>query len=383
MDEVTRGWLIYELTNSAVQLGLVRGVQAIPILLLSPLAGSAADRYSRKTQLVVAQVVNGLVYAATALLVFTGQIKPWHVYVTAFLMAVVQTFQQPARASLVADTVPSGCLTNAIGLNAMVFNVSRSIGPALAGILIAMYGTGGTYAVQAVFFFLATIWTVQLNVARRSSATGIGLKSVPAACRESLSQSIVAGWRFSWRNEAVRTGLITTLIASLFLAPFTTLLPIFARDILGTGATGQGMLLTAMGIGALCSAIIIASVGDRLPRGIFMLGSVMLYGCILMIFAASSWFELSLLMMGIAGLCHVHSNALVQTVIQSYSPSEFRGRTMSIFYMNRVVVMVGSMLVGAVSSLLGAQWAVVSMGAFGALAMIIIYVAIPRARLIR
>jgi hypothetical protein len=87
--------------------------------------------------------------------------------------------------------------------------------------------------------------------------------------------------------------------------------------------------------------------------------------------------------MGIAGLCHVHSNALVQTVIQSYSPSEFRGRTMSIFYMNRVVVMMGSMLVGAVSSLLGAQWAVMSMGAFGALAMIIIYVAIPRARLIR
>jgi MFS family permease len=379
MDEVTRGWLIYELTNSAVQLGLVRGIQVIPMLLLSPLAGSAADRYSRKAQLVVVQVANGLIYAATALLVFTGQIKPWHVYVTAFLMAVVQTFQQPARASLVSDTVPSGCLTNAIGLNAMVFNVARSIGPALAGILIAMYGTGSTYAVQAVFFFLATIWTVQVNVARRSAANAENCRDQ----RESFGQSIVNGWKFSWRNEAVRTGLITTCIASLFLAPFTTLLPVFARDLLGIGATGQGMLLTAMGIGALCSAIIIASVGDKLPRGMLMLGSVMLYGCIIMIFAASPWFELSLLMMGIAGLCHVHSNALVQTVIQSYSPSEFRGRMMSIFYMNRVVVMVGSMLVGAVSSLLGAQWAVVSMGVIGTLAMVIIYVAIPRARLIR
>lgn len=128
MDEVTRGWLIYELTNSAVQLGLVRGVQAIPFLLLSPVAGSAADRYSRKTQVVVAQIVNGLVYAATAMLIFTGQIKPWHVYVTAFLMAIAQTFQQPGRASMIADAVPPAYLTNAIGLNAMIFNVSRSTG---------------------------------------------------------------------------------------------------------------------------------------------------------------------------------------------------------------------------------------------------------------
>ena len=377
MDEVTRGWLIYELTNSAVQLGLVRGIQAIPMLLLSPLAGSAADRYSRKTQLVVAQVVNGLVYAATALLIFTGRIKPWHVYVTAFLMAVVQTFQQPARASLVADAVPSGCLTNAIGLNAMIFNVARSIGPALAGILIALYGTGGTYAIQAVFFFLATLWTLRLYVSRRPAAN-------TGQCQgESFCQSILEGWKFSWRNEAVRTGLITAFVASFFVAPFTTLLPVFARDLLRIGATGQGMLLTAMGVGALCSAIIIASVGDKLPRGMLMLGSVMLYGCILMIFAASPWYKLSLLMMMIAGLCHVHSNALVQTVIQFHSPSEFRGRTMALFYMNRVVIVVGSMLIGALSSLLGAQWAVALMGAVGTLAMIIIYVTIPRARLIR
>ena len=120
MDQVTRGWLIYELTNSAVQLGLVRGVQAIPFLLLSPIAGSAADRYSRKMQVVLAQVGNGLIYAATAVLIFTGQIRPWHVYVTAFLMAMVQVFQQPARGAMVSDAVPPENLTNAIGMNAVV-----------------------------------------------------------------------------------------------------------------------------------------------------------------------------------------------------------------------------------------------------------------------
>src|SRR5438128_7848823 len=114
MDQVTRGWLIYELTDSALQLGLVRGIQAIPFLLLSPVAGSIADRYSRKMQMVVAQFGNGLIYAVTAVLIFTGQIKPWHVYVTAFLMAVVQVFQQPARGAMVSDAVPPENLTNAI-----------------------------------------------------------------------------------------------------------------------------------------------------------------------------------------------------------------------------------------------------------------------------
>ncbi|MGH7853900.1 MAG: MFS transporter, partial [Candidatus Binatia bacterium] len=106
MDQVSRGWLIYELTDSTVQLGLVRGVQAIPILLLSPIAGSAADRYSRRTQILVAQIIDGVMFALLAILIFTGQIQPWHVYVTAFAMACVQTFQQPARAAIIGDVVP-------------------------------------------------------------------------------------------------------------------------------------------------------------------------------------------------------------------------------------------------------------------------------------
>lgn len=398
MDEVTRGWLIYELTNSALQLGLVRGIQVIPYLLLSPVAGSAADRFSRKTQVVVAQFLNGLVYIATALLIFTGRIRPWHVYVTAFIMAITQVFQQPARAAMVSDVVPSAYLTNAIGLNAMVNNMSRSIGPALAGMLIAMVGTGGTYSVQAVFYFLATVWTVQLRSAQRPSATGTAFspaagtdlagtgtdsKPVPAPCRESFGQSIIEGWKFSWRNLAVRAGLLTVMFVELFIVPFTTLLPVFARDLLAVGSAGQGFLLTAMGIGALCSAVLIASAGERLPRGIIMLGSVLIYGLVIVIFAASSWFQLSLVMMVLAGLCHVHSHALVQTVIQSYSPSDYCGRTMALFNMSKVLMIAGSMLIGTLSTLLGARWAVASMGAAGVLTMVIMLAAMPQARHIR
>jgi len=378
MDQVTRGWLIYELTDSAVQLGLVRGIQAIPYLLLSPIAGSAADRYSRKTQVVLAQFVNGLVYAVTALLIFTHAIKPWHVYITALIMAAVQVFQQPARTAMVSDAVPRGNLTNAIGLNAVVFNVARSTGPALAGMLIAISGTGGAYSVQAFFYLLATIWTLQL----RPAQTSIGSPR-HSARDESFGRSIIEGWKFSWTNEEVRISLLIVTFASLFIVPFTTLLPVFARDILGVGATGQGLLLTAMGVGALCSAVLIASIGDQLPRGMLMLGGVAVYGLLIVIFAASRWFQLSLILMGVVGLCHVFAHALVQTVIQFYSPSEFRGRTTAIFHMSQVIMTAGSMLVGVLSSAVGAAWAVASMGIVGALTMVAIYIALPRAWLIR
>jgi MFS family permease len=379
MDQVARGWLIYELTDSALQLGLVRGVQAIPTLLLSPVAGSAADRYSRKTQILVAQIADGLMLAALAVLIVAGQIQPWHVYVTALGMAVVQTFQQPARAAMTADVVPSSHLTNAIGLNSIIFNVARSVGPALAGVLIATFGTSGSYATQAAFYCLATIWTAQLRTAERASA-GSHRRS---GHHTSFGRSIVEGWKFSWSNEAVRAGLLVVGLASLFIVPFTTLLPVFARDILDVGATGQGLLLTAMGVGALGSAVMIATVGDRMPRGIFMLAGVTVYGVGVVVFSASSWFQLSLLLMVIIGFANVCSHALVQTVIQTYSPSEFRGRTMSLFHMSNVVLTVGSMLVGALATLLGTQWAVASMSAAGALAMVVIHLMLPSARHIR
>lgn len=139
----------------------------------------------------------------------------------------------------------------------------------------------------------------------------------------------------------------------------------------------------AMGIGALCSAALIASVGDRLPKGIVMLGGVTLYGLTVIAFSSSPWFKLSLVLMTIIGLTHVTSHALVQTVIQVYSPSEFRGRTMAIFHMSQVLLTVGSMLIGTLAALWGAQGAVASMAAAGALTTIVIYVALPRARLIQ
>lgn len=379
MDQVTRGWLIYELTDSALQLGLVRGIQAIPFLLLSPIAGSTADRYSRKFQVVGAQFASGLLFGITATLIFTGLIRAWHVYVTAFLMACVQVFLQPSRAAMISDTVPVKSLTNAIGLNAVVFNMARSTGPALAGLLISLFGTGVSFMVQAAFFFLSTVWTVQMSPEGYSSSRARGA----GGHQESFAQSIIAGWKFSWRNEVVRAGILVVVIAALFIIPFSTLLPVFARDILSVGAQGQGLLLAAMGVGALASSLLIATLGDRLPRGLLMLGGVAVYGVLVIIFSASPWFPLSMFLMAAIGLCHVSSHALVQTVLQTYSPPEFRGRTMAIFHMTQVLLLLGGMLVGALSSLIGAPNAIAVMGGVGTMCMVFLYLAAPHAREIR
>ena len=379
MDQVSRGWLIYELTNSALQLGMVRGIQALPILFLSPVAGSAADRFSRKKQIVLSQIVDGCMYAALTVLIFTQAIKPWHVYLSAFVMAIDQTFLQPARAAIIADAVPRDHLTNAIGLNSMIFNTARSTGPALAGILIARYGTAGSYATQAIFCVLATLWTMQLRSRPQPSLTADDISTSDS----SFFRSVVEGWKFSWRNEEVRTGLLVVMLVALLIVPFTTLLPIFARDILSVGAAGQGLLLTGMGVGALGSAVVIASLGDRMMRGLFMLGGAALYGLSVVGFAASPWFRVSMVLMVIIGVANVFCNALVQTVIQTYSPSKFRGRTMAIFQLSNVVMTIGSMLLGTLATALGTQWAVGLMGAAGALMVLFIHVTLPRAWRIR
>ena len=376
MDSIARGWLMYELTHSSFQLGLVRGVQAVPTLLLSPIAGSVADLYSRKNQVIVSQTANGLLYTWMAVMIFTGAIEPWHVYVTSLGLAAVQTFQQPARVAMVSDTVPQANLSNALALNAVVFNSARSAGPALAGLFIALYGTGGSYSMQALFYFMATIWTCMLrNVPIQQSA--------PAGHAESFVQTIMEGWKFSWRTYEVRVSLLVVSIAMFLLIPFTTLLPVFARDILNAGAKGQGLLLTCMGIGALFSSVVVAQAGDRLPRGIVIIGGVGIYGVLVALFAGSTWFPLSMLLMLVIGFCHVTSHALIQIVIQAYSPAEMRGRTMAIFHMTQVILVIGAMFIGAVAEWIGARWALTTASLTGTLLMIAIYFFMPRARQIR
>ena len=201
-----------------------------------------------------------------------------------------------------------------LALNAVVFNSARSAGPALAGLFIAAVWHGGSYSMQALFYFMATIWTCML---RNRADSAIGAWRRPC---ESFGRTIIEGWKFSWRNYEVRVSLLVVSMAMFLLIPFTTLLPVYARDISNAGAKGQGLLLTSMGIGALFSSVVVAAAGDRLPRGIVIIGGVGIYGLLVTLFAASTWFPLSMFLMLMIGFCHVTSHALIQIVIQAYSP---------------------------------------------------------------
>jgi MFS family permease len=378
MDELSRGWLIYQLTDSVVHLGLVRGIQLIPALLVSPFAGTAADRYSRKTLLLVSQLLQGISFAVLALLIVLGQVAPWHVYVTAVILGMMQAVQQPARASIVTESVPPESLTNAIGLTSLIFNMARLLGPAIAGAIIAISDTGGAFAVQAACMLIATVWVAKLPAMPHphdEASAGRG--------RESFARSIVEGWKFSWQSQPVRAGILCTTIVCGLMLPFTTLLPVFARDLLDVGAQGQGILLAAMGFGALLSAATIALAGHRLTRGRVMIDASIVYGLSLVVFAVSSWYSVSIVAMVLAGLCHVHANALVHTVVQSYSPPAYRGRTMALFSMSQMLSTAGSVLIGLLAVVLGSRGAVAAMGLAGALGIAALMGWMPGARRIR
>ena len=377
MDELSRGWLIYQITDSMVQLGLARGIQFVPLLLFAPFAGTFADRYSRRTLLLFAQGMSCVIFAVLAALIFAHVVEPWHVYVAAVCSGLMQVIQQPARSSLVSDTVPPELLTNAIGLTSMIFNGARLIGPALAGVIIAFSDTGGAYAVQAFCLFIATIWAVKLRPMKRSAEFKERMQS------ESYVQSILKGWRFAWNHKTVRAGILCTTVVSLFIFPFTTLLPVFARDILNVGAGGQGMLLAAMGGGAVVSSIMITLSGHRWTRGKVMLDASLIYGLMAVGLACSPWYWLALVFMGLAGLCHVHANALVHTVVQTYSTPEYRGRSMALFNMSQMLSTAGSMVAGLLASGIGPRWAVAAMGLTGAAGILLLVVLMPAARKIK
>jgi predicted MFS family arabinose efflux permease len=299
------------------------------------------------------------------------------VYVTAVVAGTMQAIQQPARASIVTESVPPESLTNAIGFTSLIFNMARLVGPAMAGAIIVVADTGGAFAVQAACMLIATVWVAMLPPMPHP------VDAANRAGRESFAQSIIEGWKFSWHNQSVRAGILCTTIVCSLMFPFTTLLPVFARDLLGVGAQGQGFLLAAMGFGALLSAATIALAGHRLARGRVMIDSSIVYGFALVVFAASSWYSLSIVAMVVAGLCHVHANALVHTVVQSHSPPAYRGRTMALFNMSQMLSTAGSILIGLLAVVLGTRGAVAMMGILGALGIAALAWRMPGARRIR
>ncbi len=345
MDNISRGYLIYHITNSPLQLGLAAAIRGIPLFLFGIIAGALADRSGRKTQLIVAQVTNAVLNLILATLVLTNRVQPWHVYVTAFLAGTVQAFQNPARQTLVSDIAGPRHLINALALNSMALNSSRAVGPAFAGLLIATIGVHGSYYVP---------------------------ESARVA-RESLFQSIKAGFAYVRSNSNIRTQLILALGPLTLGMPFINMMPIFARDVLHGGAQLQGFLLSAFGIGSLLGALVVASIPRRHAHALPAVIGAAVFSISVFFFGLSHWVWLSLACAAISGIFMTTYQTQDQALLQLSAPRHIRGRVMSFYLTNRATVPIGTLLAGALAHYFGGPAAVciMSLSALGLVSLVI------------
>jgi MFS family permease len=366
MDNISRTYLIYHITNSPLQLGLAAAARGIPLFLFGIVAGALADRSGRKTQLIIAQVTNAILNFILATLVLTNRVQPWHVYVTAFLVGTVQAFQNPARQTLISDLVGPRHLINALALNSMALNTSRAVGPALAGLLIATVGVHGSYYVQAVMFLLATVWTMQMRVPERGRESAL-------VATEPLLQSIKGGFAYVNANNNIRAQLILALGPLTLGMPFTNMMPIFARDVLHGGAQLQGFLLSAFGIGSLLGALVVASIPRRRAHALPAIIGALVFSLTVFFFGSSHWVWLSLTCAFFCGVFMTTYQTQDQALLQLSAPAHIRGRVMSFYLMNRATIPIGTLLAGTLAHYFGGPAAVraMSLAAIGVILLVI------------
>jgi MFS family permease len=367
MDQVTRGWLMYQLTGSALYLGLAAALRGLPLLFFGVIAGAVADRSGRKAQLIIAQVTNALFNILLAVLVLLQRVQPWHIYVTAFLAGTAQAFQQPARQTLISDLVGTENLMNALALNSAALNTSRAIGPAIAGVLITFVGVHGSYTIQAAMFLLATLWTIKMLVPERDPET-------TQTRREPFLRSITAGLTFVMRERDIRTLLILAHGPLTLGMSYNSLMPIFAIDVLHGGARLQGLLLTLIGIGSLVGALAVASMQRHYGFGSSVVFGALGFGAALFVFASSHAVALSCACALGIGLCAVTYQTQNQTLLQILAPRHMRGRVMSIYLLNRGFVPLGTLLAGALAEHLGGSRALqcMSLAALGIVVLVVL-----------
>jgi MFS family permease len=358
MDQTARSWLIYEMTGSVLQLGLINAVRGLPLLIFGVVAGTVADRYGRKAQLIIAQTVNGILNVGLAALIFTGHVQVWHIYVTGFLAGTVQAFQQPARQVLINDLVGRDRLLNAVSLNSAAVNVSRSIGPGICGYLISSFGTDVAYLTQGIIYALATIWTVQIRIPESTNQ----LIHSHASQQRSFISDTREGFAYILNHRLILNLMVLALAPAVLAMPYTSLMPVFAVNVLHGNANTQGLLLTTVGFGAIAGALTIASLGRKQGSGKLLIAGAAGFGLSLMLFSRSPALHIAMIFTFLAGFSNTTYQSQNQTMIQTLATPEVRGRVLGTYMLSRALQPLGSLLAGVLASLLGAPWAVTIMG---------------------
>jgi MFS family permease len=333
MQTTAQGFLVFELTHSPAYLGYIGFAMGVPSWLFMMYGGVVADRVPRRRLLIITQSAMMLLAFILAALTFSGVVQPWHILLLALGLGLANSFDSPARLAFVSEMVDSEDLTNAVALNATMFNTATAVGPAVAGLTYATLGPSWCFTINGFSFIAVIAALLAMKLASYSRPTQ----------RSSTLGALKEGLSYVHHQPIIRTLIGLVASASLFGMSLGTLIPAWSVKILHGNATTNGLLFSARGIGSLIGALTIASMGRFVFRGRLITIGSFLFPVFIAIFALIHWLPISLLILALIGIASIFVLNLANATIQSLTPDNLRGRVMGVYS----TIFMGSMPLGA------------------------------------
>jgi MFS family permease len=354
MHRITMPWLVYHLTGSVFLLGVVSFAGQIPTFLLTPLAGVITDRWSKYNVILAAQVLSMIQAFILAILCLSGNVQLWQIVVLATGLGVVNAFEVPARQSFVIDMVEKKeDLGNAIALNSLIFNGARLIGPSVAGIILAASSEGVCFMINAISYVFVIVSLLMMEKIQKK----------PIKKETNVLRELIDGWHYTFGYAPIKHLIILLTISSLLGMSYSVLMPVFTKDILHGGSNVYGFLMGAAGFGALMGAIFLASKESVIKMGRIVPFSAMLFGLSLIGLAFSRSILVSLVLMLFIGLGMMMQTAASNTILQTITDDDKRGRVMGFYSMSIMgTAPFGSLLAGALAKGIGTPATIIIIG---------------------
>ena len=374
MQRIGVGWLTWELTHSGTWLGLVAFADLFPSVFFGPIGGAIADRVDRVKVIFISQCLAMLQATSLFLLTVTGLIDMGLLLVLVLINGVVIGFNQPSRLALIPSLVPRQDLSTAVAINSIVFNLARFVGPACAGALIVSGGTAAVFGANALTFLAFLVALTRIRLPPEARVLPVDRRG-PA--RGSIVGDVADGLRYTTRHPGIGPLLMLLTTNSLTVRPFVELLPGFASDVFGRGADGLAMMTSVIGGGAIVGGLWLAQREKMRGLTAVTLWSTFAISVAILGFVATQWFEFALACLAVAGMGLVLSGTATQTLVQTAVDERMRGRVMSLYgIIFRGGPAAGALAVGALSDVIGLQWA---MG-IGAVAAVVVWLWAYRGR---
>lgn len=372
LQTTAMSWLVYRITGSVFLLGVVGFASQLPSIFISPFAGVLSDRWNRRTILLVTQSLSFIQAIVLAILVLTGAVMTWHIIALSIFIGIINSFDVPARQSFMMEMIDDrNDISNALAINSAMFNSARLIGPTVAGIIIAVSGEGMCFVLNALSF-IAVLYALYLMKVKEK--TGLHRN-------ENIMNELKTGFDYVAGSRPIRDILLNISIISLFGMPYMTLMPVFAKHVFHGGAHTMGFLMSSAGAGALCGAIYLASRKNvvGLIRHIYIYGIV--FGFAMIAFSLSAYLPLAMGMLFIAGYGMIVTTASCNTILQTISDEDKRGRVMSFYTIAFIGVSTfGNLLYGFFAGIIGTALTVGFGGCFVIISSVIFSFELPEIR---